>query len=158
MILIQGTKVTRRTQNSCLLLCTTYMYYMYTIIIYSKKEYIYSLYYNIMHTTCIIYMYVDEKEERKKQARKKEASKVKQTRQSNTASTPKAVTFPIKNELPQVGLHIRTWMIHTYIYDKTIVSITEPPTCGEDHPYNLLQFFRIFLCISVKLSDHAPFV
>ena len=20
----------------------------------------------------------------------------------------------------------------------------EPPTCGQDHPYNLLQFFRIF--------------
>ena len=37
-------------------------------------------------------------------------------------------------------------------------SLAEPPTCREDHPYNLLQFFRIFSCISVKLSDHAPFV
>ena len=38
----------------------------------------------------------DEKEERKKQARSN-----KQTRQS---ITPKAVTFPRKNELPRVGL------------------------------------------------------
>ena len=43
----------------------------------------------------------DEKEERKKQARSN-----KQTRQSN--STPKAVTFPRKNELPQVGLEPTT--------------------------------------------------
>ena len=46
-----------------------------------------------------IYMFLnemrDEKEERKKKARSN-----KQTRKSNT---PKAVTFPRKNELPQVG-------------------------------------------------------
>ena len=37
--------------------------------------------------------------------KKKEASKVKQaTRQIKQHSTPKAVTFPKKNELPQVGL------------------------------------------------------
>ena len=41
----------------------------------------------------------DEKEERKK-----EASKVKQTNKAKQHSTPKAVTFPRKNELPQVGL------------------------------------------------------
>ena len=41
----------------------------------------------------------DEKEERKKQA-----SKVKQTNKAKQHSTPKAVTFPRKNELPQVGL------------------------------------------------------
>ena len=50
----------------------------------------------------------DEKEERKKQARSN-----KQTRQSNTYSTPKAVTFPKKNELPQVGLKPTT---HVYMY------------------------------------------
>ena len=36
--------------------------------------------------------------------RKKEASKVKQTNKAKQHSTPKAVTFPRKNELPQVGL------------------------------------------------------
>ena len=41
-----------------------------------------------------------------REGRKKEASKVKQTRQSN--STPKVVTFPKKNELPQVGLESTT--------------------------------------------------
>ena len=39
------------------------------------------------------------------EGRKTEASKVKQTtKQSNTYSTPKAVTFPKKNELLRVGL------------------------------------------------------
>ena len=33
-----------------------------------------------------------------------------------------------------------------------------PPTCSQDHPYNLLQSFRIFSCISVKLSDQGHFV
>ena len=37
----------------------------------------------------------DEKEERKKQARSN-----KQTNKAKQHSTPKAVTFPIKNELP----------------------------------------------------------
>ena len=45
----------------------------------------------------------DEKEERKKQA-----SKVKQTNKAKQHSTPKAVTFPRKNELPQVGLEPTT--------------------------------------------------
>ena len=39
-----------------------------------------------------------------KEGRKKEASKVKQTNKAKQHSTPKAVTFPKKNELPQVGL------------------------------------------------------
>ena len=38
----------------------------------------------------------DEKEERKKQG---------QTNKAKQHSTPKAVTFPRKNELPQVGTH-----------------------------------------------------
>ena len=40
----------------------------------------------------------DEKEERKKQARSN-----KQTNKAKQHSTPKAVTFPRKNELPQVA-------------------------------------------------------
>ena len=43
--------------------------------------------------------------------RKKEASKVKQTNKAKQHSTPKAVTFPRKNELPQVGLEPTT--LHT---------------------------------------------
>ena len=37
------------------------------------------------------------------EGRKKEASKVKQTNKAKQHSTPKAVTFPQKNELPRVG-------------------------------------------------------
>ena len=44
----------------------------------------------------------DEKE-------KKEASMVKQTNKAKQHSTPKAVTFPRKNELPQVGLEPTTF-------------------------------------------------
>ena len=40
--------------------------------------------------------------------RKKEASKVKQTNKAKQHSTPKVVTFPRKNELPQVGLEPTT--------------------------------------------------
>ena len=36
--------------------------------------------------------------------KKKEASKVKQTNKAKQHGTPKTVTFPRKNELPQVGL------------------------------------------------------
>ena len=44
----------------------------------------------------------DEKEE------SAEASKVKQTNKAKQHSTPKAVTFPRKNELPRVGLEPTT--------------------------------------------------
>ena len=47
----------------------------------------------------------DEKEERKKQARSN-----KQTNKAKQHSTPKAVTFPRKNELPQVG-HVHVSLI-----------------------------------------------
>ena len=43
-----------------------------------------------------------------KGGRKKEASKVKQTNKAKQHSTPKAVTFPRKNELAQVGLEPTT--------------------------------------------------
>ena len=56
----------------------------------------------------------DEKEERKK-----EGSKVKQTNKAKQHSTPKAVIFPRKNELPQVGL--------------------EPTTCTVTYNYNIIR-------------------
>ena len=56
-----------------------------------------------------------EKEGRK-EGRKKEASKVKQTTiEAKQHSTPKAVTFPKKNELPRVG-HVHT-CIHSPVLD-----------------------------------------
>ena len=58
----------------------------------------------------------DEKEERKKQAR---ANKHK----AKQHSTPKAVTFPRKNELPQVGLEPTT---HVHVHVCTIVLCCEP--------------------------------
>ena len=52
----------------------------------------------------------DEKEERKKQARSKKTNKAKQH------STPKAVTFPKKNELPCVGLEPTTlYILHVRV-------------------------------------------
>ena len=61
-------------------------------------------------STCIhvsyihVYMFLNERCE----GRKKEASKLKQTNKAKQHSTPKAVTFPRKNELPQVGLEPTT--------------------------------------------------
>ena len=49
--------------------------------------------------------------------RKKERSKQGQTNnKAKQHSTPKAVTFPRKNELPQVGLEPTTLYIYIYIY------------------------------------------
>ena len=51
----------------------------------------------IHHTLCILYAREMQKEERSKQARSyKQQGKLKQH------NTPKAITFPKKNELPQV--------------------------------------------------------
>ena len=47
----------------------------------------------------------DEKEERNKLARSNKQNKAKQH------TTPKAVTFPRKNELPRVGLHVHVLRI-----------------------------------------------
>ena len=60
------------------------------------------------HTCMYMYMFLmrDEKEERKKQARSN-----KQTIKAKQHSTPKAVTFPRKNELRRVGLEPTT--LHT---------------------------------------------
>ena len=53
----------------------------------------------------------DEKEERKKQARSN-----KQTNKAKQQSTPKAVTFPKKNELHRVGLEPTTLYKSCCIY------------------------------------------
>ena len=38
----------------------------------------------------------------------------------------------------------RKWkLVKVYIYIELHI-YAEPPTCGQDHPYNLLQSFRIF--------------
>ena len=52
--------------------------------------------------------------------RKKEASKVKQTNKAKQHSTPKAVTFPRKNEMPQVGLEPTT----LYTLDRALYQLS----------------------------------
>ena len=54
----------------------------------------------------------DEKEERKKQGQ--------QTNKAKQHSTPKAVTFPRKNELPQVGLEPTT----LYTLDRALYQLS----------------------------------
>ena len=57
------------------------------------------------------------------EGRKKEASKVKQARsnkQGKAHSTPKAVTFPGKNELPRVGLEPTT----LYTLDRALYQLS----------------------------------
>ena len=51
---------------------------------------------------------------------KKERSKVKQTNKVEQHSTPKAVTFPRKNELPQVGLELTT----LYTLDRALYQLS----------------------------------
>ena len=65
----------------------------------------------------------DEKEERKKQAR---SNKAKQH------STPKAVTFPRKNELPRVGLEPTT----LYTLDRALYQLSyRGSSAGWAHMY-----------------------
>ena len=59
-----------------------------------------------------------------REGRKKEASKVKQTNKAKQHSTPKAVTFPKKNELPQVGLEPTTLYMYARTYYQMIFQIT----------------------------------
>ena len=69
-----------------------------------------------------IYMFLirDEKEERKKQARSN-----KQTNRTKQHSTPKAVTFPRKNELPRVGLEPTT----LYTLDRALYQLCYQSSC-----------------------------
>ena len=52
--------------------------------------------------------------------RKQQAIKVKQTNKAKQHSTPKAVTFPRKNELPQVGLEPTT----LYTLDRALYQLS----------------------------------
>ena len=68
----------------------------------------------------------DEKEGRKKQARSN-----KQTNKAKQHSTPKAVTFPKKNELPRVGLEPTT----LYTLDRALY--VHVHTCMYIYTYNV---------------------
>ena len=68
------------------------------------------------YTYNLMYMFLNERWE----GRKKEASKVKQTNKAKQHSTPKAVTFPRKNELPQVGLEPTT----LYTLDRALYQLS----------------------------------
>ena len=75
----------------------------YTHVLYTAHMYN-NYYYTCIQHTCIVHVLMrDEKKERKKQARSS-----KQINKAKQHSTPKAVTFPKKNELPRVGLEPTT--------------------------------------------------
>ena len=67
----------------------------------------------------------DEKEGREKQARSN-----KQTNKAKQHSTPKAVTFPKKNELPRVGLEPTT----PYTLDRVLYTTELPSQQGVAWP------------------------
>ena len=106
----------------------------------------------------------DEKEERKKQARSN-----KQTNKAKQHSTPKAVTFPRKNELPRVGLkpmtlytrdralyqlsyrgssagwaqisHLIAHLMNMYMCSVYTCTVTMQPT------YKYMNMYNIIMCI-----------
>ena len=62
---------------------------------------------------------------RDEEGRKKEASKLKQTTiKAKQHSTPKAVTFPKKNELPWVGLKPTTLYMYMYVLEANEVGVS----------------------------------
>ena len=69
---------------------------------------------------CYIHVHVYNTFMRDKEGRKKEASKVIQTNKAKQHSTPKAVTFPKKNELPWVGLKPTT----LYTLDRALYQLS----------------------------------
>ena len=71
---------------------------------------------------CYIYMYmcIIRTCLRDEEGRKKEASKVIQTNKAKQHSTPKAVTFPRKKELPRVGLKPTT----LYTLDRALYQLS----------------------------------
>ena len=80
--------------------------------------------------------------------RKKERSKQGQINKAKQHSTPKAVTFPRKNELPQVGLEPTTLytlnraLYHLYIYvSHTITHTPPPPPPLPSSPHTHTQLF-----------------
>ena len=108
----------------------------------------------------------DEKEERKKQA------KVKQTNKAKQHSTPKAVTFPRKNELPQVGLEPTTlYTLDRALYQLSyrgssagwaqishlIVHLMNRLTINCTYMYMLYLSLLVFT-ISNSMSSLSPFI
>ena len=80
--------------------------YVYIVYVHVAREWIEDskLSHLGWHSYMYIYMYM---------VIRYEASKVKQTTKANQHSTPKAVTFPKKNELPRVGLEPTTRTLHS---------------------------------------------
>ena len=54
---------------------------------------------------------------------KEEASKQGQTNKAKQHSTPKAVTFPKKNELPRVGLEPTTLYMYIHVHVVTCITV-----------------------------------
>ena len=88
--------------------------------------------------------------------RKKEASKVKQTNKAKQHSTPKAVTFPRKNELPQVGLEPTT----LYTLDRALYCtgniLKDVHHCMEksnDHDQGVVALTIKVFAIEIKIFD-----
>ena len=80
----------------------------------------------------------------------KEASKVKQTNKAKQHSTPKAVTFPRKNELPRVGLELTTLYtpdrgLEIYIYMYMYITLEG------------IEFFNMLLLTRIKTYEYHSF-
>ena len=80
--------------------------------------------------------------------RKKEASKVKQPTRAKQHSTPKAVTFPKKNELPQVGLVRRYTHVHVGACCPNLCRAA--PRAG----FQDLHMVGFFLTVPSPLGEH----
>ena len=83
--------------------------------------------------------------------RKKEASKVKQTNNmAKQHSTPKAVTFPRKNELPQVGLEPTT----LYTLDRALYQLSyRGSSAGWAQISHLIVHIYMYMYIPVPLFN-----
>ena len=82
----------------------------------------------------------DEKEERKKQARSYKQN-------AKQHSTPKAVTFPKKNELPRVGLEPTT----LYTLDRALYQLSCLGSLA-----GWAQISHVIVHVSNKISYHVP--
>ena len=105
-----------------------------------------------IHVSIIIYMFLNERWE----GRKKEASKVKQTNKAKQHSTPKAVTFPRKNELPQVGLEPTT----LYTLDRALYQLSyRGSSAGWAHVHVTLHYWFVSYTLYFTYSSSLrPFL
>ena len=100
----------------------------------------------------------DEKEERKKQARSNKQTQHK----AKQHSTPKAVTFPRKNELPQVGLEPTTlYTLDRALYQLQLSwlgpNLTSHSTPDVHvHVLGVLCCFALFVCLTLLASFFLP--